>query len=114
MKSRHDEKMVEAFKSFYDELNAKGHHPTLHVLENECSCAVRDYVAKQRTEIRIVEAHNHRVNAAEHGCKAAKYHTIATLCTIDPGCPIQLWDLFIPQIEATLNILRTSRIYSSK
>ena len=49
MKSRHDEQMVEAFKSCYDELNAKGHHPTLHVLGNECSRAVRDYVAKQRT-----------------------------------------------------------------
>ena len=84
--------MVEAFKSCYNELNAKGHHPTLHVLDNECSRAVIDYVAKQRTEIQIVDAHNHRVNAAEHGCKAAKYHTIATLCTIDPNCPNQLWD----------------------
>ena len=37
MKNREDEEMVLAFKSCYKELNDKGHHPTLHVLDNECS-----------------------------------------------------------------------------
>jgi hypothetical protein len=114
MKNREDAEMVLAFKSCYTELNAKGHHPTLHILDNECSRAVKEYVSTERTDIQLVEAYNHRVNAAEHGCKAAKYHTIATLCTIDPSCPVQLWDRFIPQIEATLNILRTSRIDRTK
>ena len=95
MKSRHDAEMAEAFKICYDELNAKGHHPTLRVLDNECSRAVKEYVASQRTEVQIVESHSHQVNAAEHRCKAAKYHTIVTLCTIDPSCPIQLWDRFM-------------------
>ena len=37
MKNREDEEMRSAFKYCYDELNSKGHHPTLHVLDNECS-----------------------------------------------------------------------------
>ena len=41
MKNREDEEMVSAFKSCYKELNEKGHHPTLHVLDNECSRAVK-------------------------------------------------------------------------
>ena len=60
-----------------------------------------------------MESCNHSVNTAEHGYKAAKYHVIATLCTIDPVCPVQLLDRFVSQNEATLNIMRTSRIDST-
>ena len=96
MKNREDEEMVSAFKSCYKELNDKGHHPTLHVLDNECSRAVKEFISSERTDLQFVESYNHRFNAAENGCKAAKYHTIATLCTIDPACPVQLWDRFVP------------------
>ena len=41
-------------------------------------------------------------------------HYFATLCTINPACPVQLWDKFVPQLEATLNIMQTSRIDTSK
>jgi len=114
MKNREDKEMVTAFKSCYNELTTKGHYPTLHVLDNECSSAVKEYITSERTDIQFVEAYNHRVDVAKHGCKAAKYHTIDTLCTIDPSCPVQLWDRFVPQIEATLNIMRTSQIDKTK
>ena len=41
MKNREDEEMVMAFKSCYNKLHEKGHHPTLHVPDNECSRAVK-------------------------------------------------------------------------
>jgi hypothetical protein len=41
MKDRENEDMITAFKICHDELNSKGHHPTLHVLDNECSRAVK-------------------------------------------------------------------------
>ena len=109
MKSRKDEDMVATFKNIYDELKAKGHEPSLHVLDNECSKAVKNYITSEETRIQLVEPHNHRVNAAEPAVKSVKYHTIASLATMDPNCPIQLWCRFLPQIEITLNILRTSR-----
>ena len=34
---------------------------------------------------------------------------IAALATLDINCPIQLWDRFLPQVQDTLNLLRTSR-----
>ena len=37
VKSREDASMVEAFTSIYTELEAAGHEPKLHVLNNECS-----------------------------------------------------------------------------
>ena len=56
-----------------------------------------------------MEPHNHRVNAAETAVKTAKYHLLAALATVDPACPLQVWDEFIPQVQDTLNMLRTSR-----
>ena len=75
---------------------------------------VKEYIASKRIYIKFVESYNYRVNTAEHSYKAIKYHTVATLCTVNPACLIQLWDRFMPKIEATLNIVRTSRIVSIK
>ena len=59
--------------------------------------------------MQLVEPHNHRVNAAETAVKAATYHLIAALATVYPSFPLHLWDRFLPQVELTLNLLRTSR-----
>ena len=114
MKSRKDEDMVRTFQMVYDELEAKGHRPALHVLDNECSRAVKNYITSQQTNIQLVEPHNHRVNAAEPAVKCVKYHTIASFATLDPDCPIQLWCRFMDQVEITMNLLRTSRRDNNK
>ena len=64
MKNREGKEMVTVFKSGYDELNAKGHHPTLNVQENACSSAVKEYIASKRTDTQFVKFYNHRVKAA--------------------------------------------------
>ena len=43
-KNREDEEMISAFKSCYNKLNLRDHHPTLHVLDRECSQAVKKYI----------------------------------------------------------------------
>ena len=63
----------------------------LHVLDNECSRAVKNYITTEQTEIQPVEPHNHRVNAAEPAVKSTKYHMLVNFATLDPNCPIQLW-----------------------
>ena len=90
-KSREDASMVEAFTSIYTELETAGHNPKLHVLDNECSRAVQKFLIKKGTARKNVEAHNHRVNAAEPAMKTAKYHIISHIATLDHQCPIQLW-----------------------
>lgn len=44
MKSQTEAEIIKAFQSCYNELNAKGHHPTLRVLDNECSLVVKQYL----------------------------------------------------------------------
>ena len=91
MKSREDASMIEAFTSIYTELEAIGHKPKLHT-------------ARQN-----VEEHHHNANAAELAVKTAKYHIISHIATMNASCPIQLWSEIIPQMQDTLNMLRTSR-----
>jgi hypothetical protein len=62
----------------------------------------------------LVEPHNHQVNATERAIQAFKAHFIFTLATTDSKFPLQLWDCLIPQVETTLNMLRSSRIDPSK
>ena len=101
--------MVKTFQELYAYLRERGIQPRLHVLDNECSKAIKTFLPSQDTDIQLVKPHNHHVNAAETAVKAAKYHMIAALATLDVNCPIQLWDRFLPQIQDTLNLLRTSR-----
>ena len=91
MKSRKDEDMIASFQGVYDDIEARGHKPALHVLDNECSKAVQNYIISEDTGIQLVETHNHRINAAEPTVKCVKYHTVASLATMNPNCPIQLW-----------------------
>ena len=96
MKNRSDASMIDVFKDVYELLQRKGKNPNLHVLDNECSKAIKTYVAEQNTTIQLVEPHNHRVNAAEVAVKTAKYHFIAALAIEAPECPLQLWCSFLP------------------
>ena len=92
MKNREEKEMIIAFERYYEELNTKNHHPTLHVLDNKCSGIVKEYIISKRTYLPFVEPYNHRVNATKHGCKTVKYHTISMLCITELTYPIKLWD----------------------
>ncbi len=109
MRSRRDEDIVPTFKDIYSDIKAKRHKPALHVLDNECSKAVKNYINSEDTSIQLVELHNHRVNVAETAVKCIKYHTLASFATLDPDCPIQLWCKFLEQDKITLNVLCTSQ-----
>ena len=43
-KNKKDADMVATFNEVCEELKEKGHQPKLHVLDNECSKAVKNYV----------------------------------------------------------------------
>ena len=109
MPSRTDASMVTAFTEVITTLKKRGYHPTLNVMDNECSAAVEKYIWSENISIHLVPPHNHCVNAAERAIATFKEHFIAALATVDMHCPLQLWDEFLQQVELTLNMLRFSR-----
>ena len=109
MKGRTDEHMVAVFRDIYDYLRKSFLTPALHVMDKEFSMAIKNFIKKEKVDIQLVESHNHRVNAAGPTVKAAKCHTIAGLATVDIAYPLRLWCKFVPQIQDTLNMVRSSR-----
>ena len=83
MKSREDESMIGAFKEVYNKLEGLGHNPKLHILDNECSKCIQNFLEKKGTKRHNVAPYNHRVNATEPAVKTAKYHRIVALTTLD-------------------------------
>lgn len=110
MKSRETTDIQKAFKEVYSYLIERNHKPSLHIMDNECSTAVKNYATSMETTIQFVEAHIHRVNAAERAIQTFKNHFISGLCTVNKLFPLQLWCEIIKQAEMTLNMLRATRI----
>ena len=108
MKGRTDKHMVAVFEDIYDYLQERNLTPNHHVMDNDYSKAITNFIKKEKFDIQLVELHNHRVNAAESAVKATKYHTISALATVDLTFPLILLCEFVPQIQETLNMMRTS------
>ena len=56
-----------------------------------------------------MEPHNHCINAAEPAIPTFNDAFIAALATTNNNFPLQLQDKLAPQVQVTLNLLRTSR-----
>ena len=65
MKNREKGSAIEAFKSIYNYLTERNFKPKLHVMDNEISKDIENYIIDQQTKNQFIEPHQHRVNAAE-------------------------------------------------
>jgi hypothetical protein len=105
MPSKNNATMIVAFSDIFSTLAVHGYAPTLNVMDNECSKAVKAHIKANEMNVHLVPPHNHRINAAGHAIATFKEHFIVGLATVNKDCPLQLWDEFLPQIELTLNLL---------
>ena len=110
MKSLTKEEYIEKFKEIYKYLKSRNYAPKLHVMDNECSKFLKDYLNEdKKVRTQLVESDIHRINAAKQAIQTYKNHLILGLCTVDKMFPLQLWDKTLEQLEITLNLLQTSR-----
>ena len=83
MPSKNDGAMIDAFTDILASLAKRDYHPTLNVMDNECSKAVEAHIRKNNMDVHLVPPHNHRANAAERAIATFKEHFIAGLATVD-------------------------------
>ena len=114
IKDVQDKTIIAAFDEVFQDLTDKGYKPTLNVTDNQATRPLKKYLKTKNCKWQFVEPHNHRVNAAERAIQTFKNHFIRGLCTTDQDWPMQLWDQLTTQALITLNLVRTSRIDSSK
>jgi hypothetical protein len=111
MKYRSDSEWIKAYDHIHQEITAKGFKPKLQTLDNEASAVLKHFFITNDVEYQLVPPHCYRRNAAERAIRTFKEQFVAGLSSVDPTLPLHLWDILLPQVEITLNLLRTSRLH---
>ncbi len=60
-----DHSIYEACKEVFETLEAKGYKPIMNVINNQATKYIKQFLTKKECDLRVVELHNHRVNAAD-------------------------------------------------
>ena len=103
MADREATSIVAAYRSTYHYFKLHKQQPTYQRLDNETSGALEAFFNEINAKFQYAPPHNHRANRAEREIRYFKNHFISMLATVDPSCPMSLWDEFIPQAELTAN-----------
>ena len=109
MSSRTDKQMQRAYLALLERIKEAGVVPKKHVLDNECSAAMKKLI-RETCKLELVPPYCHRRNIAEVQIKNFKSHFISVLAGVDPDFPIHLWDKLLPGAETQFNILRQSNM----
>ena len=91
-------------------LCSRGLTPRMHVLDNECSKVLKEYIEEENETFQLVPPHLHQRNVAERAIQTFKNHFIAGMVSTHKDSPLHLWCHLLPQAIVTLNLLRPSRI----
>eukprot|EP01082_Thalassiosira_pseudonana_P012372 g11214.t1 g11214 contig5:382941-386300(-) len=105
MRSKADGEMQKAYLRLLARLKAAKIVPKKHVLDNECSEAMKALI-KETCQLELVPPGTHRRNIAEKAIQTFKKHFIGILAGTADDFPLHLWDRLLPQAEMTLNLLR--------
>jgi len=109
MRNRTSGEMVRAYQVLIDRIKEKNIHPTMHILDNECSAEFKEKIKENKMKYQLVPPNDHRRNVAEKAIQTFKDHFVAVLCGTDDNFPLQLWCQILRQAEHQLNMLRKSR-----
>ena len=64
----------------------------------------------QFSKVELTPPYIHHRNRAEYAVQTSRNHSIATYSGVNDNFPIHQWDMLVPQIVLTLNLLRQSNI----
>ena len=111
IKSRKAEEILRGFKEAYQILLNNDFKARDLRCDNEISKVFTDYLNKEvHLDYQLVPPHNHRSNPAETAIRDYKNHFISTRSGTDDAFPKNCWDLLIPMVNITINLLRASHI----
>ena len=106
IKSRKSAELIRAFEESYDTLVECGFEPVLHRIDHETSKDLIKTIQERKLHYEIMPPANHRQNPAERAIQTYKSHFISIINGLDDSFPPGAWDLLIPQVNTTLNMLR--------
>ena len=110
MKSRKSHALIEAYADCYQQLLAAGFTAKLVRLDNEISEDLVAAIKHDKLKYQLASPSDHRQNPAERAIQDVKAHFISVRSCADTDFDPKDWDLLIPHVEHTLNLLRPSKI----
>ena len=89
MKSKHNSEMLRVFDKFYRKLTSRGIKPTFHLMDNEASSAIMEWLQRvKQVDAQKVSLHSHRANVAERMIETGKHHLVSRIAGTDENFPI--------------------------
>ena len=111
IRSRNAHHLVEGYGKCYKRLQSAGITPVLQRLDNISDLLCR-FITEKNIQYQLCNAYDHRHNLAERAIQTFKTHFISIVNGCDDRMPPSLWCKLLPKANATLNMLRRSRINS--
>ena len=105
---------VKAFREGIHFFKNLGHTVTSIVIDNETSSAVSKLFKEENITVQLVPPGIKRSNKAERAIQTFRNHFLAVLGTVHKDFPINRWDLLLPHIEITINLLHPAQHDQSK
>jgi hypothetical protein len=110
IKSRKSDELVKAYQTCYNTLKNRGLIARLMRIDNEVSKTLIEAIEKDNLKLQIASPGDHRLNPAERAIQSFKAHFISTRSGTNNNFPKNRWDLLIPMVVLTMNMLRPSKI----
>ena len=101
--------LLHAVTKLYDHLKERGLQLRLHILNNECSSRMKNFIREAQVTHQLVPPVLHRALIAEREIQTFKAHLIAGLSSCNPNSPLHLWERLIRKEDLTLNLLSLAR-----
>ena len=103
--------MIKYFQNHIKYITKRGFKPSLNIIDNVASKAIKFYLQEENTQMKLFEPHNHQVNAEEREIQTSNNHFIDGISIGEEKFPTILWSYLIIQAQYSLNLLRTSRVH---
>jgi hypothetical protein len=110
MKNRMEGEMIRVYQKIINRMKAAGLGLKKHVLNNECSAAMKACIKENDMNYELVPPGQHRHIQAEQAIQTFKAHFISILASVNDNFPLLLWCHLLKPTEFTLNLLRQSRV----
>ena len=111
LKSKSAANHLQAITRIHSFLNSKGIFLKIHIIDNECSNIVKNYIkTSEHIELLLISPYSHQANIAEKAVDIFKNHFILSLATVHPFFLLHLWYRLLLLSATTLNLLHPSCI----
>ncbi|KAL7480747.1 hypothetical protein ACHAW6_006410 [Cyclotella cf. meneghiniana] len=109
IKNRTNAKLTRAYSTLMLRLKRAGVISRKHVLNNKISTAIKDLIKDTyKMMLELAPPSCHCRNATKVTIRKFKLHFLSILAGTADNFPLRLWDILLPQVEITLNLLHQS------